>query len=529
MKNGYFRLVNTQKGYGVQLVKAREGGTEINGMDLTAYLDREGLSYEMSALKAALNSDEDTVLELGAGPCPVVNESYTMTIDKEGMQAQVVFRAPSDTGKRVELTEVLKELRLKNILYGIQMGNLSQHFQSEGCYDNPVTVAQGKLPIQGKDAWIEYFFNTDPHIQPTMREDGSVDYFQLNVINHCRAGEELARIHPAVPGEPGMNIYGKRVPARDVKPKVLKFGNNIQLSEDELSITSLVDGHVTLVDDKVFVSNVYEVEDVDFSTGNIEFTGSVQVNGNVKENMCVTAGGNVVVRGTVEGARIEAGGNIIIAGGMNGMTKGVLKAGGDVLCRFLENTSVSAGGYVNTEAILHSQVSAKMDITVSGRKGFIIGGQVRAGRQISVKNLGANMGNATVVEVGSDPEVKNRLMVLQKEVTELAKDVKNAQPTLVSFAEKKAKGYKFTSDQLKLVVETDKMLREKTAELRQKNEELKILQERFESQKGARVMVSGTAYTGTTIIIEDLSLTLKSEYSYCRFEKKDGEVKSLPL
>lgn len=529
MKNGYFRLVNTEKGYGVQLVKARDGGAEIRGMDLTAFLDREGISYDLDALKTALESGEDTVLELGEGPCPAVNERYTLSVDQDGMRAYVYFQAPSETGKRVELQEVLRDLRLKNIVHGIQMGNLSRHFQSSGCYDSPLIAAQGQPPRQGKDAEIEYFFNTDPHVQPTLREDGSVDYFRLNMISHCRAGEVLAKIHPADPGEPGINIFGKKVPAREVKQKVLKFGNNIQLSEDGLSITSLVDGHVTLVEDRVFVSNIYEVENVDLSTGNIDFAGSVQVNGNVKENMRVTAGGNVVVRGTVEGAYIEAGGNIVIAGGMNGMTKGVLKAGGNVVSRFLENTTVEAGGYVNTEAVLHSQVSAKTDINVTGRKGFIIGGKARAGRLISVKNLGANMGNATVVEVGVDPQVKADLIALQKEVADIVKEVRGAQPTLKSFAEKKAKGAKFTSDQLRYIAGIDQMIREKTAELNQKSGELRVLQERYDSQKGARVEVWGTAYTGTIIVIEELSLTLRSEYSYCRFEKKEGEIKSLPL
>ena len=529
MKNGYFRLVNTEKGYGVRLVKARDGGAEIRGMDLTAYLDGEGISYDLGALKAALEGSEDTVLELGEGPCPVVNERYAISVDQDGMRASVYFQAPSETGKRVELQEVLKDLRMKNIVHGIQMGALSQHFQSSGCYDGPLTAAQGQPPRQGRDAEIEYFFNTDPQIQPTMREDGSVDYFQLNIISHCRAGEVLAKIHPADPGKPGVNIFGKKVPPRAVKQKVLKFGNNIQLSEDGLSITSLVDGHVTLVEDKVFVSDVYEVEDVDLSTGNIDFAGSVQVNGNVKENMHVSAGGNVVIRGMVEGAYIEAGGNIVIAGGMNGMAKGVLKAEGNVVSRFLENTTVEAGGYVNTEAILHSQVSAKTDINVTGKKGFIIGGNVKAGRLVSVKNLGANMGNATEVEVGVDPEVKAELIALQKETTEIVKEVRGAQSTLKGFAEKKAKGARFTNEQLRSIAENDKLIREKTAELSRKSGELRILQERYDVQKNARVEIGGTAYTGTTIVIEDLSLTLKSEYSYCKFEKKEGEVKSLPL
>ena len=133
--------------------------------------------------------------------------------------------------------------------------------------------------------------------------------------------------------------------------------------------------------------------------------------GNVSSNFEIRAGGNVIISGVVEGACIEAGGNIIIARGMNGMAKGILKAGGNIVAKFLENATVSAGGYVNTESILHSNVTASTEIQVTGKRGFITGGHVRAGQRIEVKTLGATLGAPTVVEVGVDPEKKAEYML----------------------------------------------------------------------------------------------------------------------
>ena len=104
-----------------------------------------------------------------------------------------------------------------------------------------------------------------------------------------------------------------------------------------------MDGHVALQDGKVVVSSVYTVKDVDMSTGNIVYDGSVEITGSVAANMEVKAGGNVVINGGVESARIIAGGNIIIAKGMNGTGKGYLRAGGDIMVKFLENTRVVTG------------------------------------------------------------------------------------------------------------------------------------------------------------------------------------------
>ena len=54
------------------------------------------------------------------------------------------------------------------------------------------------------------------------------------------------------------------------------------LNEDGCQLLSLVDGHVSLISGSIFVSNNYEIPaDVDTSTGDISFEGTVMVRGNV--------------------------------------------------------------------------------------------------------------------------------------------------------------------------------------------------------------------------------------------------------
>lgn len=139
-----------------------------------------------------------------------------------------------------------------------------------------------------------------------------------------------------------------------------------------------VNGHVELVEGTVFVSDELAVENVDNATGNIDYEGNVQINGNVTTNFRVKAKGDIVVKGVVEGAVLEAGGNIVIARGMNGMGRGVLKAGGNIISKFLENATAEAEGYVASESILHSKVTAGGEVNVDGRRGFITGGKVCA-------------------------------------------------------------------------------------------------------------------------------------------------------
>ncbi len=298
-------------------------------------------------------------------------EDYSLEISADGMTAVAHFLAPLAVITKMTARELKEDLRRKGIRYGICEENILHFFEGGG--DRELVVAQGKPYRMSKPGKVEYMFPTDRKAKPTVRKDGSVDFHKLNTICPCKKGDLLARLIPADPGEKGYNVYGEEFAPPNVKEERLEFGKNISISEDRLSIYSKVNGHVTLVGKEVFVTNLLELENVDVSTGDVEYDGSVLITGNVFSGYTVKATGDIEIRGVVEGTRVESGGNISIARGMNGMSKGVLVAKGHVVCKYLENAEVSAEEYVSAEAILHSHVYAGTEILVSGRKGFIAG------------------------------------------------------------------------------------------------------------------------------------------------------------
>ena len=529
MQNAYYKLVNVPGGFGIHLYPAKDGGEKIVLQELFNYLDNHDIPYDTTVLKAAAETGEDKIVEFGNGECPKVTESYLFTATPDNMLAVAKFTPASETGERMSYEEFINDMSFRMVKAGIQEEILKQHFSGPGFYGIKIPVAKGKAPRHGSDAEIEYFFNTNVTAHPDVAEDGTVDYFHLNMINHCKAGDMLARIIPEDPGEPGMTIQGSVIKPRDVRRMSLHFGNNIQLSPDRLSITSKVDGHVMLVGGDVFVSNVYEVENVDTSTGNIDFNGSVQINGNVAANFAVKATGNIEIKGVVEGATIEAGGNITIARGIKGMGKAVVNAKGNIIAKFIENATVIAGGYISTESILHSDAMAGTDITVTSKKGFITGGHVQADSKVEVRTLGATMGATTIVEVGVNPALKAKYIQTQKDVAEIVKLIKNTQPVITNFTEKKAKGARFTEDQIKYVKNAVALIETKKKELETKSAEMKEMDVLFAQTKKASVVVTGEVYPGTTIVIGDVSTNVLSSYRYCKFEKVDGNVKVMPL
>ncbi len=527
--NGFFRLMHEAGKTSLKIYPPTDGGEALQPTEAADYLVSKNITFEKNTLykavlDAASEGAKESVVLLDYKDTIPQRESYKLIVSDDKMSATVRFYAPSVGGAKISPESFLQDLESQGIRHGILKNSIVAYFkQREFCKDIP--VARGTEPIQGQDAFIEYFFDTDRKAKPTLKEDGSVDFFQLNLVHHCGEGEVLARMTPGVPGEPGMDVYGEKIKPRDIRTATLKFGKNIAISEDKTELTSLVNGHVELVEGTVFVSNVLTVENVDTSTGNIDYDGSVQVNGNVCTNFQVKAKDNVEVRGVVEGAIIEAGGDIIIARGMNAMGRGKLKAGGNIVVKFLENAHAEAEGYVAAESILYSTVVAGTDINVDGRRGFISGGTVRAGHCVEVKSLGSSMGGDTTVEVGALQENKEKLEQLQAQIEEDTKFLQSLQGVVAATKQKMSHGVKLSAEQVQYFQTLSEAGKQKQEELAQNVEKVKELQDQMLNMDGVCVIVRNTVYPGTKICIGDVSTIIQKEAQYCRFIKSQGDVK----
>lgn len=529
--NAFFQLITGSDVTALKVFPPTDGGENINVTELAEYLQLKNIEVGdwKVIYQAILNLNKPLVLPLSSVGRGAERECFSLKVSEDRMTAIARFYPPSNTGASIiEKEEILDDLKFLNITFGYDMQEI-ERFLAERRYCEDIIVARGMEPVQGEDARIEYNFNTDLSMKPKRNPDGSVDFFHLDTINHCKKGDVLARLYKEVEGEPGKTVYGEPVKPKTVKRLTLKYGRNILSSEDKCVISSQIDGHVRLEGDQVFVSEVYEVENVGPATGNIESNGSVLVRGNVQSGFSIKAKGNVEVRGVVEGASVETEGDIVITRGMNGMGKGILKAGGSVILKYAENATIEAGTYVESDSILHSHVNAKTEVNVDGRKGFIIGGEIRATEKISCRTLGSSMGAATLVEVGMEPDQKIRMQELHKEIVEISKSIASIQPILVEVTQRLRKGEKLPQEQVQHVQSLAISNKQMTKRLEEAQQELDALEKRMQEQSRACVCVSDEAYSGTKISIGDVSMVLKSSISYCRFIKEQGSIKSVPF
>lgn len=524
-RNGYFQLLIAEDTTSIKLYPPVGEGEPFVIGDLFEYLDRVKIPYDMVAIKKVYDTavSEPVTMELVQETHYPEREIMIVKIAEDKMSVSAKFFAPSNGGELMDIPEILNDLVHKGIKAGVQREAIEEFLKTRE-YCKEFIVARGQEATKGEDASITYHFNTDLSLKPTQLEDGSVDFHSLNNICPVSEGDLLATLYKEKPGEPGFNVLGERLRPAEVKRYRLSFGTNVRRSDDHCQLFSTANGHVILSNGQVIVSNVYDVEDVGNATGNIDYDGNVNIKGNVHSGFKVFARGDIIVGGVVEGAELVADGEVILKRGIQGGGRAKIKAKGNVVAKFIESATVSAEGYVRTESILHSNVSAKGAIEVSGKKGFVTGGTVRSLSLIEAKTIGSQIGAATALEVGIDPVLKERFTVLKKDIKTLQANMDKLYPVLIAFGKRIGKGEKLnedTTNQMRTLSKTYSAMEE---EIKAKKKEYEEIKECLDTDANACVKVTGMIYPGVSIAISDVSLTIKSLDQYCRFVKEGGEV-----
>lgn len=523
--NAQFLLVLQNDGTYLQLVPASSRGANINFNELDEYLSKRHIDYNRLIISDALqNLTETKLIKLDSVVRRPEGESAKVTISEDRMSASARFYPPTSGGFLMTRTEIINDLVKAGIKYGVIEDNL-QRFLENRVYFTSIELAKGTPCVEGKDAVISYYFNTDLSKKPKVNEDGTVDFHQLNTISHVSKDALLASLEPAVMGTHGLDVRGSAITPRKVINQILRYGKKIRLSEDKLRIYSEVDGHVSLVDGKVLVSDSFEISaDVDASTGDIRYEGNVIIRGSVRTGYSVVANGDIIVEGVVEGATLEAGGQIILKRGIQGMNKGKLKAHGNIVTKFIENATITTSGHLTTEAILHSNVSAKGDVTVGGRKGFITGGQIRSGTMISAKTAGSTMGTNTLLEVGVDPELIEEYHRLEKEIPAISQEIESTNQNILLYLKKIKSGVKLSPDKLMLVKSMS--VKKETLENQQKEalERLNQLQEYMDNHVSGSISIKDTIYPGCKVIIAGIVYYIRTATMHCTLVREQADV-----
>ncbi len=526
-KYGYCCLINKADGVYLALVPGDSVSTQLTYEDVDRYMTQLKFMFDKTAVANQLRTLTE-VCEMKLSDTPLkfpVPETLVITVGQDRLEAKGKFYPPTKGGAFMTRDDIYDRLRNAGIKYGANELNMNI-FMNDRVYGKEVVLAQALMPVEGKNAVITYYFNVDLTRKPQTNEDGSVDFHKLDNISTVHKGDMIASLVPADEGKPGIDVCGNVIRQKKVEKKILRHANKIYLSEDKTKMYSEVDGHASLVEDKVFVSDNYEVAaDVGPSTGDINYEGNVTIKGNVNSGYTVYAHGDIIVEGVVEAATLIADGQIILKRGIQGGGKGLLKAKSNVIAKFIESAEVISEGYIQTEAIMHSSVSARGDVIVTGKRGLITGGEVRSITMISMKSAGNSMGTRTLLEVGVAPEILDETRRLEKETPAMLQEIDKIDQILVAYAKKVKSGEKLDARILSSVkdsMEKKKLLSEAVAA---NQERLNKLIEMTDSNANGCIRVQDTIYPGCRITISNVCYYVKNEIQHSRFIKEGADIR----
>ncbi|MCL2046724.1 MAG: FapA family protein [Oscillospiraceae bacterium] len=534
--NAYFQIIIKDNGTYIKLFPPSEYGEALMLSEIRHYLNNLGIDIfsdadlAASLVEALVVQNQEREILICEEKINPVNEIAIVSVTKDLMEANVRLYPASQEGKLLSKSDIIETLQAAGIVFGIMEENLDEWLSNKR-YCTDLLMAKGMLPQESRDAFIEYYFETEEGFRPTFKDDGSVDFHDLNLLNDVSQGDRLAVLIPAHRGEFGMTVLGKELPSEHPVDKSLKYGQNTILSEDGCILRASSGGYVELENEKVVVRDVYVIKgNVGTATGNVVFDGIVRIGGDVQTGYSVKATNDIMVTGVVEGATLIAGRNIVIASGVHGAGRADITAGGDITVNFIQESTITAGGDVLAGSILFSNVTANGSIIVSSNKGLVKGGVLCAKNLISVKTVGSAFATAhTQLTVGSSADDINLLKEMEVELAEKRAQQSKLHQTLNFLTRKIESNEDMEIDHQRLLRILPSMLVKGEDELNEFLNNYNRMVNNSTSGETGKIVIEGTVYEGSSIGISNASYYIQEDLASCQFVKKGKEIEVLSL
>ncbi len=463
-----------------------EMGLDVENYRLLRYTAGEMRKKRLAILEE-INREQERILQ-----SQIKSEDFMFDFTANDMEVYVTLLNREKVITRERVMEILEQ---NNILYGIQDETVERIVSGKGVRKG-MLLAKGEIPHKGEDGWYEFFFRTVINRRPKVLEDGSVDYQNIEWFEMVKEGQKLAVYHEAQDGVDGHNVRGNAIKARRGIEKPILTGKGFQIDKDRKTYYATMEGMITLEDNEMRITNHMLLDEVTMATGNIDFSGSVHILGDVRNGAVVKAAGDVVIDGNVEAATIESGGSVVLKKGMNAAGHGYIEAKKDVVSRFFEAVKVEAGGNIDVGKSLNSQLYATGMITSSGA---VAGGLAQAGSGFRLRHVGNHAGLHTVVKINMSDQFKKEYKSIKSAVHDAKQELRIMTKSYEEFREKfspEARSYM----EIYKKVENSVFAKRKQVEQLEKIED--DLEQKYLKVRESRIVIEGYAYEGTVVELD---------------------------
>lgn len=367
--------------------------------------------------------------------------TISISIEKDNMSASAEISTALG-GQHMSAKAILNAAQAANVCKGFskeQLIKLAKQAAKEPAGSIVKSeIAHGKLPIDGKDSRIKLLVESAQEriLKPKKREDGSVDMRDLGDIICVKVGDPLAKKIPLTDGIQGYTVTGEILEPKPGEDIDMHVGEGTSLSPKNNSIlVSTKVGLPRIIENGMEVDSVYQMKNVDVSTGHVKFEGSVIIDGDVCEGMKVFATGDISIGGFVESASLDAGGDITIGTGIIGKKQEIegvdvseismsvnINAGGKVFAKYSQYAEISCHSLRIENQMMHNIVNVAKTLWLGSEdkaNGKLIAGHIRVGESVRAGTVGATAGSLTIISF------EDKINEFLKQMTDLDLTIKS--------------------------------------------------------------------------------------------------------
>ncbi|GEM_PF-1578342 len=282
-------------------------------------------------------------------------------------------------------------------------------------------IASGKEPINGNCEKIFPLFD-DKLTAGKLDEKGNINFFERNFLRSFKKGDTIAKVIPEKVNEDGYDIFGKPIPSSYDNDPFFICGMNVEKNEGFVVASN--DGVLSLSGKIINIFNLVKISgDASLYTGNINSNSSVLISGNILENIDVNVEGDLIVHGMISSpSSLKVKGNIICEGGIIGKPKTLYFCEGSLYSKYIRNASffVKRDCIVDDD-IMNSLLYINKNLICYLKNGVILSSIIHCSKDIIVKNLGNDHGNANRIYLGHSYLAEQNLQIIKKLILEAQK------------------------------------------------------------------------------------------------------------
>ena len=322
---------------------------------------------------------------------------------------------------KVTVEGIFDFLNTKGIVFGVKKDEIKKIVASQALISNFV-VAKGEGMPADKNTFVEYHIDMGCSIIPAAKNDGSVDFSEIKDIVYVHKGDKICDIRIPSGRLECRDIFGKKfIP--DTDAYLPQLGSGVEYNTEECRVYAALDGYVNYSDETIDVMPALQVKD---DIGDGVYDSNVVIYAHIKEGKTIRSTGNIIIFGDLKDVNVESGKNIVIYGSLKDSEKCMVKAVGNITCKFIEDINLYCGGNIYTTHMVKCVAKAGKSIVASG-EGLIKSGRYTVGENVSagvlgdrqIRNLIINIWENWYESENNTDDDKSKLIQCEAELSEL--------------------------------------------------------------------------------------------------------------